>query len=158
MLMELTPTIIICSTEEVFSSSMVLDITPGLPYSRTEPTEGDSITGVIYFSGSATGYTRIHMSKDIADLVTRDFLFGEDLEVTEEVVHDTLRELANILAGRVKAYIDPPGSNLYLSLPELSLGNDFLPSSLSDAKRITIPFYLDDGEFWVEVQLAHECR
>lgn len=152
--MELTPSIIIYSTEEVFASSVLLSITPGTPYYRTEAPAGESITGVINFSGSATGYAAIHLSKETADLVTQDFLFWEELEITAEVIQDTICEVANILAGRVKSYLDPPGSNLKLSLPELRQGNDFAPAALPDAKRITLPFYFDDGEFWVEVQLA----
>lgn len=152
--MELTPSIIINSTEEVFAGFLLQDFTPGPPYFRTKAPEGDSITGVIYFSGCATGYTAIHLSKEIADVFTRDFLLEEDLEITQEVIDDIIRELTNILAGRVKSYIDPLGSNLHISLPELSRGIDFLPASLPDAKKITIPFHLDDGEFRVEVQLA----
>jgi len=152
--MELTPTLLISATEEVFSSSVIQRIEPGSPYFRTEVPEGESITGVIYFSGNATGYAAINMSKETADLVAHDFLFGVDLQVTEEVIEDILGELANILAGRVKSYIDPPGSNLHLSAPEINHGNDFLPASLPDAKKVTIPFYFDDGGFWVEVQLA----
>jgi chemotaxis protein CheX len=152
--MELTPAIIINATEEVFSSFMLLSMTPGLPYYRTKALEGDCIAGSIYFSGCATGYAAIYLLKETAELVARDFLFEEDLEITAAVIDDIICELTNILAGRVKSYIDPPGSNLHLSLPELSRGSAFSPAPLPDGKKITVPFYLDDGQFWVEVQLA----
>ena len=152
--MDLTPSLIINSTEEVFSCIMLQSITPGPPYYRAETPAEDGMTGVIYFSGGTTGYTAIHTPMETAEMVARDFLFGEDLDITEEVIEDTMREVVNILAGRVKAYIDPPGSNVSLSLPELRRGNDFSPAPLPDAMRITVPFYLDDGQFWVEVQLV----
>ena len=74
--MHLTPTVIIYSTEEVFSCSVFLNIVPGVPFYRSGAPEGDSITAVVYFSGCATGYASLRMSKEIADVVTRDFLFG----------------------------------------------------------------------------------
>jgi len=151
--MELTPEIIIYAVEEVFSSSILMSIDPGTPYHRTAPLDADSFTAVIFFSGSASGYAALHMSPRIAALVTQDLLYWEE-ETLEESIPDTLCELTNILAGRVKSYLDPAGSNLQLSLPELFQGNDFVPAAQPDATRLTVPFNLaEDNHFWVEVEL-----
>lgn len=152
--MNLTPTIITYSAEEAFFTSVLLNVSPGLPYYRTTALERNSVTGVTYFSGMANGYVAINMSKEIAALITHDILLGEDLKITEEIIEDTICELTNILAGRVKSYIDPPGSSLHLSLPDICRSSDCLPAVQSDAKQITIPFCLEGGKFWVEVQMT----
>ena len=152
--MELTPEIIIYAVEEVFSSSIILSIAPGVPFRRATPLDAGSFTAVISFSGSASGYAALHMSPKSAALVTREILYWEE-ETLEESIPDTLCELTNILAGRVKSYLDPAGSKLQLSLPELFQGNAFSPAAQADATRLTVPFNLADDHFWVEVELLH---
>jgi chemotaxis protein CheX len=153
--MNLTPTIIIYSTEEVFSTSALLNISPGRPYYRKAKPESKSLTGVTRFSGKASGYAAIHMRNEVADIVTHDLLSGEDLVIDKAVVQDTVCELTNIFAGRIKSYLDPPGGSLQLSLPELHEGENFTPPTDPDAKKLTVPFHTDGGDFWVEVQLTH---
>lgn len=151
--MILNPSTIISATEDLFSC-VSMSASPGLPYLRTDEPANDSITGIIHLSGKAEGYAALHMSLETAKLIVRDFLFLEEEDIETEALVDAVCELVNILAGRIKAYIDPTGGHFKLSLPSICWGKQFAPTDLHDADKVTLPFYLDDGEFFVEIQLA----
>lgn len=151
--MNMTETII-PATEDLLSNLISLSASAGIPYHRTDIPEQEGVTGVVHLSGKSSGYVAIHLPVETAALVTKLFLFIETEEVESEQVRDAVGELANILAGQIKAFFDPQGSNIKLSLPMTCQGQDFIVANLPGAEKVTVPFYTDDGDFFVEVQMT----
>lgn len=145
---------IIPATEELLSSFTALSASAGIPYHRDNIPDGEGVTGIVHLCGQSTGYVAIHLPQETATQVTKLFLFIDSEEIEAEQVSDAVRELANILAGQLKNSFDPQGSKIKLSLPMTCRGEDFIVANLPGAEKITIPFYTDDGDFFVEVQLA----
>ena len=144
---------IVETTEQVFTDMVALSASAGTSFERKGLPPHESIAGVIHLSGKYTGYAAIHLPSTVAALVTSSMMYMELDKVTEENVSDSVGELANILAGNIKSALDSSGRAIRLSWPMLVHGQDFAADRLPGATPITVPFYLDDGEFLVEVQL-----
>ncbi|MCF6178185.1 MAG: chemotaxis protein CheX [Geopsychrobacter sp.] len=146
---------IIDSTTEIFSNMVMLGITAGLPFERKDEPFNDWISGIIYLEGKHKGSLAIHLPCQTATLVTGSYLDLEIEEIDDDAC-DAVGELANMLAGNLKSVLDPGGSDVQLSLPSLLFGEEYIVDRLPNTTKITVPFYLDDGDFLVELQLRTE--
>jgi chemotaxis protein CheX len=144
---------LIAATQEIFSSMVMLGATPGTSYQRSDEPLIDGISGTICLEGKFTGILAIHLPSQTALEVSGSFLDLE-LEEIDADVCDAIGELTNMLAGNLKAAIDPSGSEIQLSIPETVYGEEYSIQRLPGAANITIPFYLDNGDFLVELQLV----
>lgn len=147
--------IIIDSTQEIFSSMIMLDVTPGAPFKSRSEMLKNSISGLIGMAGSMKGLLAIHLPNPVALAVTTAFL-GMEVEEIDEDVRDAIGELANMLAGSVKSYLDPKGSEIKLSMPSAVYGEEYSIDCLADAQSVTVPFTLEDKTFHVELQIRAE--
>jgi len=146
---------IIESTQEIFSSMIMLEVTPGEPFKRNKSMLSDSISGIIGLAGNIKGLLAIHLPTQTALAVTTAFL-GMDVDEIDEDVRDAIGELANMLGGNLKSAIDPKGSEIKLSMPSSVSGEEYSIDCIADSEEITIPFDLDGTTFLVELQLAPE--
>ena len=146
---------IIESTQEIFSSMIMLDVSPGEPYSRNKTVLENCISGIIGRAGTSKGLLAIHLPKQSALAVTTAFL-GMDVDEIDEDVHDAIGELANMLGGSIKNALDPKGSGIQLSMPSSICGEEYTIDCLADAEEITVPFEFDGNNFLVELQIAPE--
>jgi len=146
---------IIESTQEIFSSMIMLDVTPGEPFKRNDDILTNSISGIIGLAGATKGLLAIHLPETSALAVTTAFL-GMDVEGIDEDVRDAVGELANMLGGSLKSVLDPNGSDIQLSMPSAIHGEEYSVDCLAGAQTITVPFHFDDLSFMVELQLRQE--
>ena len=143
---------LIQTTEEIFSNYISLSATSGEPGSAEIITDdGQNITSVIHFSGSHQGFLAVRFPLQTAQTVSSSLLYLEEEDLSESDLNDAIGEISNILAGRVKAAIDPSGKTIQLSLPEIC-SLEILKTLGSGGKNIFIPFYMDDGNFYVTLQ------
>lgn len=141
------------STQEIFSSMIMLEVTPGEPFKRNKSMLNNSISGLIGLAGSFKGLLAIHLPKQSALAVTTAFL-GIEVEEMDEDVRDAIGELANMLGGNLKAALDPKGSDIKLSMPSAIFGEEYSIDCLADAEEITVPFELGGNTFLVELQIG----
>lgn len=147
--------IIIDATQEIFSSMIMLEVTPGEPFERNNQTLQESISGIVGLAGTIKGLLAIHMPNPVALSVTTAFL-GMEVEEIDEDVSDAIGELANMLAGSIKAVLDPKGSGINLSMPSAVFGEEYTIDCLMDAENVTVPFQVDGQNFSVELQIREE--
>jgi chemotaxis protein CheX len=146
---------IIDSTQEIFSSMIMLDVTPGEPFIRNNDRLVNSISGIIGLAGSTRGMLAIHMANDAALAITTAFL-GMDVKKIDDDVRDAIGELANMLAGSIKSILDPAGSDIKLSMPSAIYGEDYSVDCLAGVQTVTVPFAFDGLDFLVELQLRKD--
>ncbi len=146
---------IINSTQEIFSSMIMLDVTPGEPFIRNNDKLINSISGIVGLAGATKGMLAIHMTNAAALAVTTAFL-GMDVEEIDDDVRDAIGELANMLAGSIKSILDPSGSDIKLSMPSAIYGEDYSVDCLAGAEAVTVPFAFDGLGFVVELQLRKD--
>ncbi len=140
------------ATREIFSSMIMLDVTAKEATKRTSPDFVNSITGMIGLAGTSKGNLLIHLPAPVATAVTTAFL-GMDVESIDDDVCDAVGELANMLAGAVKAALDPSGSDIKLSMPTTVYGDSYCLDCQDCGISVLVPFDLDGAEFSVELQL-----
>ncbi|MCD6580827.1 MAG: chemotaxis protein CheX [Desulfuromusa sp.] len=141
------------ATQEIFSSMVMLDVTPGEPFKRADSTLVNSISGIIGLAGTIKGMLAIHLPDKAALAVTTAFL-GMDVEEIDEDVCDAIGELANMLGGSMKAILDPNGSKVQLSMPSAIHGEEYAVDCLADAESVTVPFAFNGQTFMVELQIS----
>lgn len=146
---------IIESTQEIFSSMIMLEATPGQPFKRDKSVLTDSISGILGMTGSIKGMLAIHLPNETALAVTTAFL-GMDVVEIDEDVRDAVGELANMLGGSIKNILDPAGSDIKLSMPTAIYGQEYSIDCIAEAEGATVPFALQGKTFLVELQIRRE--
>jgi chemotaxis protein CheX len=143
------------ATQEIFSSMVMLEVTPGEPFKRSNSKLENSISGIIGLAGEIKGMLAIHLPNEAALAITTAFL-GMEVEEINEDVCDAVGELANMLGGSIKTIIDPGGSKVQLSMPSTVHGEEYAVDCLANAELETVPFMLDGQTFMVELQISQK--
>ena len=141
------------STQEIFSSMVMLEVSPGEPFKRADSNFINSISGIIGLAGSIKGMLAIHLPDKAALAITTAFL-GMEVEEIDEDVCDAIGELANMLGGSMKAILDPGGSKVQISMPSAIHGEEYAVDCLADAESVTVPFAFNGQTFMVELQIS----
>ena len=141
------------ATKEIFSSMIMLDVTAKPAGQRTKAEFQNSISGIVGLAGSIKGNLYVHFPEAVATAVTTAFL-GMDVDEINEDVCDAIGELANMLAGSVKTFLDPSGSDIKLSMPSTVFGGKYNLDCADCAVNVLVPFDLNGEEFSVELQLV----
>ena len=144
---------IVDATQEIFSSMTMLDVVSGEPFQRDDRKLVNSISGIVGLAGDTKGLLAIHLpNKAALDITTA--LLGRNLEEVDEDVCDAVGELANMLAGSIKAILDQSGNKIQISMPSAIHGHEYAVDCLTNAESVTVPFTLNDQTFLVELQIS----
>lgn len=143
---------IIDSTQAVFDTMLMLPLTPGITLSEKVYTFKKSISGMLGFAGDVKGMLTIHCPQEVAFAITAALL-GVDVDEIDDEVKDTIGEMSNMILGGVKDGFTEQGINIQLAVPTVLAGRSYRISGMDDALWTTVPFYLDEGEFLVELKL-----
>ncbi|MCG3136714.1 MAG: hypothetical protein HJJLKODD_00549 [Phycisphaerae bacterium] len=118
------------------------------------PNEGCDVSGVIGFSGDATGACILCFPKEVACKLASSFA-GVELNIGDADFADAIGELANMVAGSAKAQFI--GLEVSISLPSVVIGthhNVAVTTQPSNAPRLQIPCSCSLGDFHVEVAMV----
>lgn len=106
-------------TVDIWSTVFDIDVESA---ETTDRVAGRSLTGTVQITGDWNGAVMVECSDRLARQATAT-MFGMEIdEVTEEDVHDTVGEIANMTGGNLKSLL--PGS-CQLSLPTVTSGIDY---------------------------------
>lgn len=143
---------IIDSTQAVFDTMLMMSLTPGISLTEKVYKFQDSISGMLGFAGEIQGMLTIHCPQDVAFAITST-LIGLDVDEVDDDVKDTVGEMANMILGGIKDGFIEQGVQINLAVPTILAGRSYRVSGMDDALWTTVPFYLDEGEFLVELKL-----
>ena len=115
--------------------------------------KGD-VTGMLKMEGdTAKGSVSISFTKPVVfDIVKR--MLHMDIQEIDEIARDMAGEMANIVVGGAKNLLEESGYKIDMSLPEVFVGDDHRIEHSFNGKTIEIPFSLDSGDFFVEVNFT----
>jgi chemotaxis protein CheX len=140
----------ITSTMNTFQTMMNTVVNPGRPVLKKEPFPSYDISGIIGLSGDAQGCIAISFPKVMAlKLVSK--MLNIEIKVVGPELTDGIGELANIIAGGAKQYLN--GLNLSISLPNVVIGKDHTLFSQRNVPTIVVPFSSVLGAYAMEVTL-----
>jgi chemotaxis protein CheX len=144
--------LIIDSTQDVFDTMLMLPITPGETLADKVYQFKESVSGMLGFSGDIQGMLTIHCPQNVAFTITEQLL-GMSVDSVDEDVKDTIGEMANMVLGGIKDAFLNLGTDISLAIPTVMAGRSYQVKGVDYASWTTVPFYLDSGEFLVELKL-----
>jgi len=144
--------VIIHATQDVFDTMLMLPLTSGAALADKIYQFNDSVSGMLGFSGDIQGMLTIHCPRNVAFAITEQLL-GMSVDSVDEDVKDTIGEMANMVLGGIKTTFLNQGTDISLAIPTVMSGRSYQVKGIDYASWTTVPFYLDDGEFLVELKL-----
>jgi chemotaxis protein CheX len=146
---------IVDATVEIFSTMLMMDVTPQPPLSERIKNHEDSVSGMVGMAGIYKGMLAIHAPAPVAMAITGNFL-GLEVDSVNDDVKDAMGELANMLGGSIKAKLSDNSKDIQLSIPSAVCGAfytlDYQPQNGSSM----VPFESGQGQFFVELQLEQQ--
>ncbi|HNQ24755.1 MAG TPA: chemotaxis protein CheX [Phycisphaerae bacterium] len=143
------------ATCNVFETMVGMPVAVDKPTVKSEATPSADVSGVIGFSGDATGSVVLAFSFDTAAKIASAFA-GAQITPQHPDFADAIGELANMVAGGAKSKFD--GFNINISLPNVIVGRDHNVCPSRSAPRIVIPCRTEAGFFYVEVGMVVEKK
>lgn len=140
------------ATVEIFQTMLMMDAVPGEPMDTRAGSFKDSVTGIVGLAGPSKGMVAIHIPEKTALKITSAFLCME-VDSIDDDVKDAIGELANMVAGSIKADLSDDSKEYKLSIPSVVCGAEYQIECLAESQRVIVPFTVSDGEFLVEFHL-----
>jgi chemotaxis protein CheX len=138
----------VTAIQSVFKTMVSTEVQIKKPYMKSEVVASADVSGVIGFSGDASGCVVLSFPKDVACKAASAFA-GVEIDENHPDFADAVGELANMIAGNAKK--DFVGMNVSISLPSVILGADHVVSQSRTCPRLVIPCGTALGSFYVEV-------
>ena len=111
----------------------------------------ETISGTIFFHGESNGQVTLSFPIVTARKIVSEMLGMEENEMDDETLRDGVGEMANIVAGNVKAALSSTQYRFLLSLPEIHSGPGVVPDGIDKGEDCLLT---DFGEFPVIYWLA----
>ena len=110
------------------------------------------ITGIISFSGDATGSLSITFSEEsIVKIVSS--MFGEEVTSINEDVRDAVGELTNMISGDARRKLQKHGYAIRAAIPSVISGKNHVIKHVHQGPCIALPFETSNGAFMVEINV-----
>lgn len=143
--------IITDAVTDVFSTMLMMEVTPHPPSSDSLLSVPAGASGMLGFSGDVAGMLTIHCPQAVALSITSGFLGMEVAEVDEDV-KDAISELVNMVTGGLKDSLAKQQRDIKLAIPTTIAGRSFRITSKSDVGQLCLPFDIEAGRFYVELK------
>lgn len=142
------------ATREVFSTMLGMDIHPEPPYlERTPPPASQGLVSLIGLTGDWLGAGSICCSGEFACRMASQMLTTVAPAVNEEVL-DAVGEITNMIVGSFKTAMEDCLGHLWMSLPTVIFGRNFIARSMSNNQWNVAPFSCDGALLEVKIHLA----
>ena len=143
--------IIAPAVREIFEFMIGMDLTVHADSSPLPGYHLNSVSAVIGFSGATRGMVAIHCPEQVALAISSALLDTNETEVTADV-RDAMGEVANMVAGGIKAAATKQGAELELSIPTTVCGERYSVGGFPSAKKTAVEFSIKEGNFFVEIR------
>lgn len=136
---------------------------PGLGYDELEgppppvlPSTKTVVVGMVGFIGSMNGVINLYLEEDLALKLTGTFLGMTDEEVAAEgqdVVHDSLGEMTNMIVGTFKNTVSDKGFQCRMTVPSILRGTNFTIETPSSVFRQLYTFKIMNAPFIADLTM-----
>lgn len=142
---------LIDATLEVFASMIFIEIVPETQAEGETAAIESNLSSLIGLAGDLKGILAIQCPSEVAMGITGAMLGMEVTELGEDV-KDAIGEIANMIAGGLKASLTASVGKIELAIPTTVIGKAIRISGLSGATRVMVPFSSPIGRFGVELR------
>ncbi len=113
---------------------------------------GEFLVSMVGFSGEMTGLLSLYCSRALA-LQLAERLVGTRQSRINAEVRDSLGELTNLMAGRLKKLLDARGTLFSLSLPTVIEGSNFTTSRFDTRENRLLQVDGPDGTIYIQLSV-----
>lgn len=140
----------------VFTTMIQVEPVAGPAYVKKNDIAKGEVTGLLKMEGDkAKGSVSITFTKPVVvDLVKR--MLRMDITGIDEMARDMAGEMANIVVGGAKNLLEEQGYKIDMSLPEVFVGDGHQIKHYFGGETIEIPFRVESGEFFIEVNFREQ--
>lgn len=141
----------IVATVETFRVQFQTEITHRDPFRRGE--QPGVTRDLVAIFGVFSHAASVAVTFGFPELTYREILKTMGVEVSERSTEDGIRELVNIIFGKVKKFMNKDGRLIQRSIPAMVLGQGLKTWYLTTGTSVIIPFSLKNSDFEVELVL-----
>ena len=147
---------VLTTLTNVFTTMIQLEPRAGDIHIKQDDIAKGDVTGLLKMEGSAAkGSISISFTKPVViDLVKR--MLHMDIQEIDEIARDMAGEMANIVVGGAKNLLEEQGYKIDMSLPQIFAGEGHRIEHSFEGETIEIPFSIDSGDFYVEVNFQEQ--
>ncbi len=138
------------ATLEVFESMIFMEVQPGKTTAEAYQGTDLQVSGTIGFVGDFNGVLSIHCPSLVAMDITGNMLMSP-VETVNSDVTDAIGEIANMVAGGLKATLKAEGINVVLATPTIFTGISLQTNIQKGVEHFLIPFQVPSGMFGIEL-------
>lgn len=147
---------LISFTKHVFQRMVSLDV-EGEAHTGEIHIPGTHLTAMVGFAGSYVGMTAVHSSDAFGRRIAESMVRSTGRTFSEVDVRDALGEVANVIAGQMKAHLSQTladGAPVFeQSVPSVICGEHYDMYTVTKVPRICIRFNAENDSFFVELAL-----
>lgn len=122
----------------------------GVRVKREYRMPGD-MTALIYLLGSSERVLALSLANNVAENLTRQVLGASMPDPEPEIIHDTLAEMSNVVAGQVKGRFDGTPFEFDISTPTVVSGSPHHLMHRPDLPCMEMAFTSDIGPFHLQL-------
>ncbi len=140
------------ATVNVLKTMAFTEVIAGKPFLKEGKEARGDITGIISFSGDATGSLSITFTEEcIVKIVSS--MFGEEVGGINEEVRDAVGELTNMISGDARRKLQQHGYAIRAAIPTVVSGKNHVIKHIHTGPCIALPFKTASGDFTVEINV-----
>lgn len=116
------------------------------------------VTGIIGLKGSGKGTVAVTFDQSTILYIVSKILDMDTKDIGEDIVIDTVAELANMITGRAVRILAEKGFDLDLTVPKVVHGPDHKVVHQASGPIIVIPYSSEQGNFTVEFSFNPDMK
>ncbi len=144
------------SITETFKSMLSLDLDK-VGKITDDGLDEQRMVGVVHYAGEVIGKLSLHVSQELAVLITTAMLGVDATELHgDEEIKDVLGELTNIVSGNLKSDFLNSGLSCVISTPNITRGSDFKIEASKMGLTHQWVFRHQDHEILIEIAIEED--
>lgn len=138
------------ATIDVLKTMAFVEPRPGKPYLKKDDLAKGDVSGIIGFTGPATGSMALSFSEGCILKIVSNML-GEEIKGINGDIKDAVGEITNMVSGAARKNLESLGLSISAAIPTVIAGKGHSVSHIMGGPSIIIPFETEQGPFVVDV-------
>ena len=138
------------ATIDVLKTMAFVEPRPGKPYLKKDDLAKGDVSGIIGFTGAATGSMALSFSEGCILKIVSNML-GEEIKEINGDITDAVGEITNMVSGAARKKLESLGLSISAAIPTIVAGKGHSVSHIMGGPSIIIPFETDHGAFVADV-------
>lgn len=141
------------ATIDVLKTMAFVEPRPGKPYLKKDDLAKGDVSGIIGFTGPATGSMALSFSEGCILKIVSNML-GEEIKGINGDIKDAVGEITNMVSGAARKNLESLGLSISAAIPTVIAGKGHSVSHIMGGPSIIIPFETEQGPFVVDVCIS----